>query len=151
MTTPTPASNMHIASVNYAVTFGQLASAANPIAFWAAATHYVFTFDTGTTQNEDGSFTVAYSSSWWSQSAAEAAIAASLDGVCQDIATMLGLTLAQVQAAVTVARVWTYNENSYSIIPGVTTGAQQSTWADSMTYPAAAPPPAPSASPSGTG
>lgn len=136
MTMPSPGATMHVASVNYAVTFAELISATEPIRFSApGATSYVFEFDTGQAQNADGSFTITWDQSWFNQANAEAAIAASLNGTCQSIATMLGLTLAQVQAAVTVRRLWTYNQNSYSVIPGVASGPQQMAYPDVMKYP----------------
>ena len=141
MTMPTPASNMHIASVDYVVSFSQLVSPTAPIRFSApAATRYTFTFDTGETDNADGSVTVTSSQAWFNQAQAEGAIASTLDGICTDLATLLGLTQAQVQAAVIIRRTWTYNENSYTPIPGVTSGSQMSTWVDVMTYPVPAAP-----------
>lgn len=136
MTMPTPASNMHIASVDYVVSFNQLRSASEPIQFSApAATRYTFTFDTGETPNADGSVTVTHDQSWFNQVQAEAAIASALNGICTNLATLLGLTQAQVQAAVVIRRTWSYNENSYTPIPGVTTGSQMSSWVDVMAYP----------------
>lgn len=139
MTMPNPGTTMHVASVDYAVTFGQLASASRPVSFSGpSATHYIFTFDTGETQNPDGSWTITWDTSWFSQAASEGLIASALDGTCADVATLLGLTLAQVQAAVTVRRLWTLNQNSYTVIPGVTSGPQRVIIPDVMTYPPAA-------------
>ena len=136
MALPDPGAAMHVAAVNYAVTFAELVSGSEPVRFSApGATSYIFEFDTGQTANADGSFTVTWDQSWFNQASAETAIASSLDGTCGNIATMLGLTLAQVQAAVTVRRLWTLNQNSYSIIPGVTSGPQKVTLPDVMQYP----------------
>lgn len=135
MTMPTPASNMHIASVDYGVSFREVSSADGRAKFSAMGTHYVFTFDTGETENQDGSWTVTHDQSWFVQATVEAGIAAGLNTDCGGIATMLGLTLAQVQAVVTVRRTWTYNENSFTVIPGVTSGPQMSSWVDVMAYP----------------
>lgn len=137
MALPDPGATMHVAGVNYAVTFAELVSGTAPIRFSApGATSYIFEFDTGQTQNQDGSFTVTWDQSWFSQATAEAAIASSLDGTCANIATMLGLTQAQVQAAVTVRRLWTLNQNSYAVIAGVSSGPQKVIIPDVMQYPA---------------
>lgn len=135
MTTPTPAGNMHIASVDYAVSFAVISSAGGRASFSAAGTHYIFTFDTGQTLNPDGSWSVSHDMSWFVQAQVEAGIIAGLNTDCGGIATMLGVPLAQVQGAVTVRRIWAYTENSYTVIPGVTSGPQQSSWIDVMAYP----------------
>jgi hypothetical protein len=133
---PDPGTTMHVASVDYAVTFAELTAASAPVTFSApAATHYVFMFDTGATEGSPGDWTVTWDQSWFTQATAEAAIASTLDGTCTSVATLLGLTEAQVQAAVVVRRLWTINQNTYSVIPGVTSGPQKVIIPDVMTYP----------------
>lgn len=138
MPMPDPGTTMHVAAVNYAISFAELVSASEPIWFSApGATSYIFEFDTGTTESPAGSgnWTVTWDQSWFSQANAEAAIASALTGTCTSLATLLGLTLAQVQAAVTVRRLWTINQNAYSVIPGVSSGAQKVIIPDVMPYP----------------
>lgn len=55
--------------------------------------------------------------------------------MCNSVATLLGLPLTAVQSAVVIRRMWTMNQNSYDIIPGVTTGPQKVIIPDIMTYP----------------
>ena len=132
---------MHVASVDYAVTFAELVSTVEPVTFSApGGTRYLFRFDTGQAEEPPGSgnWTVTWDSSWFNQAAAEAGIASTLDGTCANIATMLGLPLDQVQSAATVRRLWTLNQNAYSIIPGVTSGPQHVVIPDVMPYPARA-------------
>jgi hypothetical protein len=137
MSMPDPGPAMHVSAVDYAVSFGPLADAAHPVTFASAGlTSFTFTFDTGETEDPPGSWTIEWDQSWFDQAAAEARIAGWLDGSCEGIAAVLGLAQADVQAIVTVRRIWTYNLNSYTIIPGVTSGTQTMTWVDVMPYPA---------------
>jgi hypothetical protein len=141
MTMPDPGTTMHVAGVDYAVTFSELAAAGEPAKFSAPnSIHFQFQFDTGEAEDasKPGHWTVSWNTSWFSQAATETAIATTLDGTCSSVATLLGLPLATVQGAVMIRRMWTMNQNSYDIIPGVTTGPQKVVIPDIMTYPPAA-------------
>lgn len=136
MTMPGPGTAMHVASVDYAVSFTELSAAAFPAKFSApGAVHFSFTFDTGTQQTGPSSWDVTWDYSWFNQPEIEAGIAATLDEVCQTVGALLGLTVSQVQAAVIVRRLWTLNQNSYAVVPGVSSGPQQVVLPDLMEYP----------------
>lgn len=140
MPMPDPGTSMHVASVNYVVVFAEVASAVMPATFSnLGGTSFVFRFDTGEAerQAQPGTWDVSWDASWFDQAAIETAIAASLDQNCAAIAQLLGVSAKLLQAAVTVRRLWTFNQNSYQVIPGVTSGAQQVTIPDVMAYPAA--------------
>jgi hypothetical protein len=141
MTMPDPGTTMHVAAVDYAVTFSELVSAGEPVRFSAPnAIHFQFGFDTGAAEDaqKPGHWVVSWDTSWFAQAAVEASISATLDQVCGSVATLLGLTVAAVRSAVLIRRMWTMNQNSYDIIPGVTTGPQQVIIPDIMAYPPAA-------------
>jgi hypothetical protein len=141
MTMPDPGTTMHVAGVDYAVTFSELASSGEPAKFSAPnAIHFQFGFDTGEAEDSQkpGHWIVSWDVSWFDQAATEAAIATTLNGVCSSVATLLGLPLATVQSAVVIRRMWTVNQNSYDIIPGVTTGPQRVVIPDILPYPVAA-------------
>lgn len=141
MTMPDPGATMHVAAVDYAVTFSELTSAGEPAKFSAPnSIHFEFGFDTGEAEDtqKPGHWIVSWDASWFTQATVEAAIATTLNGVCNSVATLLGLPLATVQGAVVIRRMWTMNQNSYDIIPGVTTGPQKVTIPDIMAYPPAA-------------
>jgi hypothetical protein len=121
--------------VDYAVTFDKLMSAAGTVAFSVpAAVHFVFEFDTGEIETSPGTFTITWDSSAFDQAAVEAAIASTLDGVCTLVADLLGLSTDTVKAAVIVRRMMTWNQNGYSVIPGVSSGPQQVIIPDVMPY-----------------
>lgn len=139
MPMPDPGQTMHVASVNYAVSFAEVAAAAMPVTFSApGGTSYLFRFDTGAFESmqSPGTWDVQWDSSWFDQAVIEARIATALDQDCASIATLLGVSLEQVQASVTVRRLWTFGQNSYQVIPGVTSGAQQVIIPEVMAYPA---------------
>ena len=138
MSMPDPGQTMHVASVNYAVTFARLNAANMPVTFSApGATSYLFEFDTGHFESltSPGTWEVIWDDSWFRQAQVETAIAATLDQNCAAIATLLGLSTAQVQAAVIVRRLWAFGQNTYQVIPGVTSGPQQVVIPDVMQYP----------------
>lgn len=136
MTMPGPGTAMHVASVDYAVTFAELSAVALPAKFSApGAVHFNFTFDTGSTQTSPSSWDITWDYSWFNQPEIEASIAGTLDEVCASVGALLGLSMPQVQASVTVRRLWTLNQNSYSVVPGVSSGPQQVVLPDVMEYP----------------
>lgn len=140
MTLPDPGATMHVASVDYAVSFAETSSADGTARFANPMTHFIFTFDTGETEDpaKPGHWTVSWDTSKFDQAAREAGIASALDQTCADVAVLLGLTQAQVQATVTVRRLWTLGQNSYDIIPGVSSGPQKVLIPDVMPYPPSA-------------
>lgn len=112
MSMPDLGAALHFASLDYFCTFGELQAAIGPITFSVPdPVRFRFTFDTGRTQNSDGTVTVTWDYSLYNKGATETALALRLDQICTPIAALLGLTLAQVQAAVTVKRVWTVTPN----------------------------------------
>lgn len=132
MTMPDPGTALHIAKLDYYSTFGELQSAGAPVTFSCPdPVRFTFTFDTGTTPNPDGSVTVTWDSSWFVQATVEADIATALNTICGAVATLLGLTVAQVQAVVTVQRVWTITPN----VQGGGTSSGSTALTDYMTYP----------------
>lgn len=134
---PDPGATMHVAQVDYAVAIAEVPGAMMPATFSAQGAHYVFRFDTGEAerQAEPGTFDVSWDASWFDQSAVEAAVAASLDQNCTAIAALLEVSTELVQAAVMVRRLWTFGQNSYQVLAGVTSGAQQVVIPDVMAYP----------------
>jgi hypothetical protein len=108
MTMPNPGTALHIAVLDYYCTFGKLQAATGPVTFAVPdPVRFTFTFDTGSTPNQDGSVTVTSDSSWFVQATVETGIATALNTISAAVGTLLGLTTAQVQAAVAVKRVWT--------------------------------------------
>src|SRR5260370_30961388 len=111
MALPAPGTALHIATLSYYCTLSELAAASGPVTFAAPdPQRFTFRFETGSTPNADGSVTITWNTSVWS-AAVEATIATALTAICTALATMLGLTLAQRQAAVAVKRVWTMKPN----------------------------------------
>lgn len=132
MSMPQPGTAMHLASVDYYCTFGELKAAAAPVTFSAPnAIHQTCMFDTGSTPNADGSVTITWDSSWFTQATVETGIKNLLNAVCTALATELGLTQSQVQAVVTIRRVWAMTPNVQG--GGVSTG--QAAITDYMAYP----------------
>lgn len=130
MSMPDPGSSMHNASLIYQVRISELAAAAGPVTFTTDLSQFTFSFETGRTANGDGSVTITWDTSPWSVKV-EDGIAATLDTICAALALQLGLTTAQVQAAVTVKRVWLMTPNIQG--PGFSSGSSAIT--DMMTYP----------------
>jgi hypothetical protein len=130
---PDPGTTMHVASLVYYFTFSKLTAATGPVTFEVPdPVRFTFSFETGSIPNEDGSDTITWDTSQWSASV-EAELATTITAICGPVATLLGLTLAQVQAAVTVKRVWTLTPN----IQGAGTSSGRTVLTDQMAYPAA--------------
>jgi hypothetical protein len=131
MTMPDPGTALHVASLSYYCTFSSLTAAAGPVTFDAPDPQkFTFNFETGSTPNQDGSVTITSDTSVWS-AAVEAEIATALTSICTALATLLGLTLAQVQAAVSIKRVWTMRPT----IQGAGVSSGSSVITSMMTYP----------------
>ena len=136
MSMPDPGTALHIASLDYYCTFSPLAASAGPVTFSVPdPVRFSFVFDTGTTpvDGSPGVVQVAWSYSWFTQATVEADIAATLNAISTAVATMLGLTQADVQAVVTIRRIWQITPNMQG--PGVSSGSTALT--DAMIYPAA--------------
>ena len=102
-------STMHVAGVMYACTFGLTTASSGLVTFQVPApVQFAFTFDTGRTQPDPAVsvYDVTTDTSWFNQAATETAIKSALDTICTQIAAMLGVTQAAVQATVTVKRAW---------------------------------------------
>lgn len=130
MSMPDPSGSMHNASLVYQVRVSEVMAAAGPVSFTTDLSQFTFNFETGRTQNQDGSVTVTWDTSVWSP-AVEATIAATLDAICAALAAELGVATAVVQAAVTVKRVWLMAPNIQG--PGFSSGSSSIT--TMMTYP----------------
>lgn len=121
MPMPDPGATTHVQSLEYLCTFSLLPAGGGPVTFAVPdPVRFTFTFETGRTPNTDGSVTVTWDYSWFTQAAVEGEIASALDSICTAVATMLSLPQAQVQAAVLVRRVWTIAPNVQG--PGVGSG-----------------------------
>jgi len=93
----------HCASVSYDCTFSGLTAQGGTVAFGVPnPVQFVFFFETGSTQPDPQKdlnvYTWDYSK--FDQDQVEAAIASTLDGICQDIAGLLGVAQPAVQATV---------------------------------------------------
>jgi hypothetical protein len=131
MTMPDPGTALHIARLVYQVTFSELTAAAGPVTFDAPDPQkYTFNFETGSTPNADGTVTVTSDTSSWS-AARETSIATTMTAVCTALAAELGLTLAEVQAAVSIRRVWTMAAN----VQGAGASSGSTAITSVMTYP----------------
>jgi hypothetical protein len=131
MSMPDPGSSLHLASIDYACTFGTLTegglvsfSAPDPV-------HFTFSFETGQTQVSPGVYEISTDYSWFVQEQVEVGIAEALSSICQAISDLLSLPLPQVNAVAAVQRVWTFKPNIQG--QGVSSGAIVTT--DFMTYP----------------
>lgn len=102
----------HVASVTYLCVFGQLTSP-NGAAFASPQTVIIVNFETGRTQPNPqiDLWDVTWDYSQFSQDQLEAGIKATLDTICTAIGGLLSFTQAQVQASVTVQRIWTAQLN----------------------------------------
>lgn len=107
MAMPDFGAQAHVASVTYLCVFGQLSSP-NGAAFASPQTVITINFETGRTQPDPQMdlWDVTWDYTAFSQAQLEAGIAATLNSICTAIAGLLQLTEAQVQASVTVSRVW---------------------------------------------
>lgn len=128
----------HVASVSYNCTFSQLTGAGG-VVFSGSGTQFVFTFETGRTQPNPqiGLWDVTWDYSQFVQATVEADIAAALNSICGALASLLGLTLAQVQAACTIERIWTGGLNVQGNAAPQQLGPQGTgtTITETMTYP----------------
>ena len=134
MTMPDLGASLHNAVLDYYCTFSTLAAAAGPVTFSVPdPVRFTFTFETGTTpvDGSPGVELVSWDYTWFTQATTEAGIAAALTTICGAVAALLGLDTAQVQAAVTVRRVWTVRPNLQGA--GVSSGSTALT--SQMTYP----------------
>jgi hypothetical protein len=129
---PSLSTALHVAVLDYYCTFGTLHAAAGPVTFAVPdPVRFTFLFDTGSTPNQDGSVTVTSDSSWFVQATVEAGIATALNAISAAVATLLGLTTAQVQAAVAVKRIWTIAP----VIQGAGFSSGSTAITNMMTYP----------------
>jgi len=113
MTMPSLGSALHYASLEYYCTFDEVKAAAGPVTFSVPdPVRFRFDFETGSTEHPDGTVTFTWDYSWFNQAAQEAAIVTALNQICATIATMLGRTVADVQAAAQVLRAWTLAPNT---------------------------------------
>ena len=112
MSMPDPGASLHIASLDYYCTFGEVAAAAGPVTFSVPdPVRFRFGFETGSTPHPDGTTTIAWDYSWFIQAAQEARITAALNQICVPVATLLGRAAADIAAAAQVRRVWTLAPN----------------------------------------
>lgn len=131
---PDPGTSLHIQSIDYACTFDRLPAGGGAVSFSCPdPVHFTFSFETGATPvaGQPDVFTVTWDYSWFTQATIEADIAAAMSAIVAAIAELLSLTTAQVDAAVTVRRVWTYAPNVQG--PDVSNGRIVTT--DYMAYP----------------
>jgi len=132
MTMPDPGASLHNASLDYYCTFVVVAAAAGPVTFSVPdPVRFRFSFETGTTPHPDGTMTVTWDYSWFAQAAQEASIAAALTQICAPIATLLGRTTTDIQAAAKVLRVWTLAPN----VQGQGAGSGRTVLTSVMPYP----------------
>lgn len=131
MSMPDPGSALHVASVDYQCTFSMLTDQGGKVTFFSDLVHFIFNFETGSTQTSPGVFEVSWDYSWFDQAVEEAGIAAALDPIVEAVAELLSLGVAEVDQAVAVKRVWTYAPNTQG--PEVSSGRISST--DFMQYP----------------
>jgi len=129
---PNPGDSLHLAQLDYYFTIDTLIAAAGPVTFSAPdPVRFTFPFETGSTQNLDGSVTVTWDYSWFTQSDVETDLVTALNEIVGSVAVMLGLSSDQVSAAVTVRRVWTYAPN----VQGAGVGTGRISNQDVMVYP----------------
>jgi hypothetical protein len=132
MAMPDPGASLHNASLDYYCTFGEVAAAAGPVTFSVPdPVRFHFGFETGSVQHADGTVTVAWDYSWFSQAAQEAGITTALNQICVPIAAMLGRTVADIQAVARVLRVWTLAPN----VQGQGAGSGRTVLTSVMPYP----------------
>lgn len=131
MPMPDPGSALHVASVDYQCTFSTLTDQGGKVTFFSDLVHFIFNFETGSTQTSPGVFEVTWDYSWFDQAAEEAGIAAALDPIVQAVAELLSLTIDQVDQAVAIRRVWAYAPNVQG--PDVSSGRISAS--DYMQYP----------------
>jgi hypothetical protein len=128
---PDPGADLHIVSLDYACVFGALPAADPRVTFSVPdPVHFTFAFETGSTVTA-GVTTYTWDYTWFVQATVEAEIATALAAISTNVAAMLGLTGADVDAMVTVRRVWTIAPNVQGT--GVSSGRIVTT--DLMTYP----------------
>jgi hypothetical protein len=129
---PDPGDALHVASVDYACTFGTLPEDGGAISFSCPdPVHFLFTFETGTTPVGVGVVQVTWDYSWFNQPEIEAGIAQALDTIVAAVATLLDVPLSVVNASVTVTRVWTTAPN----VQGAGVGTGRIATIDYMDYP----------------
>lgn len=129
---PSPATSLHVASLDYACTFGQLPADGGLVSFSCPdPVHFTFGFETGKTEVSAGVYQITTDYSWFDQATVEADISGALSQIVAAVAELLGLPLAEVDQAVTVRRVWTFAPNMQGA--GVSSGRVVST--DLMQYP----------------
>lgn len=132
MSFPDPGSNLHIQSIDYACTFGQLPAEGGLVTFSCPdPVHFTFSFETGATVISPGVVQITWDYSWFAQVTVEADIVMALSSIVAAIAGLLSLTIQEVDQAVVVRRVWTYAPNVQG--PGVSSGRVVTT--DYMQYP----------------
>jgi hypothetical protein len=129
---PEPGASLHIASVDYYCTFSPLVGQSGKVTFSCPdPVHFLFSFETGQVQVAPGVVQVTWDYSWFSQAAVEADISQALSQIVAALAALLSLSLAQVDAAVLVRRVWTIAPN----VQGAGAGSGLVTSIDVMQYP----------------
>jgi hypothetical protein len=133
---------MHCASVTYDCTFGGLGSEDGSATF-AASQPVQFSFlfeqaqpDQPNPQQDLYVYTVDYSK--FDQDTVEAAIASALNGICTDVAQLLGLTTTAVEAAVGVKRTWFMVAIQRGSAAAQQFAAEGNPITETMTYPPAA-------------
>lgn len=132
---PSPATSLHLASLDYSCTFGMLTAAQGPVTFSGPdPVHFTFSFETGQEQTDPGVWQVSTDYSWFDQGTVEAGISGALGQIVAAVAAMLQLDLDQVAASVTVMRVWAFAPTLQG--EGVSSGGIVTT--DLMPYPPAA-------------
>lgn len=140
MATNLPAldSTTHVQSVTYDCTFGQTVAGGGKVTFQVPQpVKFTFTFDTGSTQPDPDVdlHDVVTDSSWFDQSTEEAAIASALNGICSLIATLIGVTAADIQATVRIQRTWRIFPDQTGTAAPVQIPNAPLVYAEQMAYP----------------
>jgi hypothetical protein len=132
MPMPDPGADLHVVSLDYACRFGALPASDPRIVFSVPdPVHFTFAFETGSSEPTPGVTEYTWDYTWFVQATVEADIATALGAISTTVAAMLGLTGPDVDAMVTVRRVWTIAPNIQGA--GVSSGRIVTT--DLMTYP----------------
>ena len=140
MATSLPAldATMHVSSVTYACTFAPTTAQEGAVVFSVPQpVQFTFTFDTGQFQPDPGTdlYDITTDSSWFDQDEIEASIAAALGTICGAIAPLLGVTQADIEATVTIARSWRVTPDQAGSAAPVQVPAAPLVYAEVMTYP----------------
>lgn len=137
-TLPVLSDTTHVSSITYECTFASTYAGGGLVMFAVPKpVLFLFTFDTGTTQPDPDVdlWDAVTDMSWFDQSTQETAITTALDGICTDIAAMLGVTAAAIEATVTVQRIWRYSPNQTGTAAPVQMAGAPVPYTEKMAYP----------------